>query len=209
MSNSIDDYLKYIYKQTIQEKIDLVPTSKVACFFSYTNQSVIEMCKKLEERNLVKYIPYKGVYLTKDGEKRAAYIIRAHRIWEVFLKEKLNYTWDEVHIEAENLEHAISPTLLEKIYDFIGKPKFCQHGNPIPDENGNIILDDSIRLIDCIKNKEYIIKRIEDIKEILVFFDKNKIKIGSSLILIDDDLVKINGYEYKLDKEFLNNIWVN
>ena len=94
------------------------------------------MLKKLDAEKLINYSPYKSISLTEKGEKIAVKIIRKHRLWETFLVEKLDFTWDEVHDIAEQLEHIKSPKLVNSLDKFLGYPKFDPHGDPIPNEDG-------------------------------------------------------------------------
>jgi DtxR family Mn-dependent transcriptional regulator len=102
-----------------------------------TAASVTDMLKRLAEKEFINYEKYKGVTLTTEGANAATALVRKHRIWEVFLCDKLGYSWDECHDLAEQLEHIKSVDLIERLDAFLGKPKFDPHGDPIPDRNGN------------------------------------------------------------------------
>jgi DtxR family Mn-dependent transcriptional regulator len=106
------------------------------------------MIKKLAEKGLVDYIKYQGVSLTANGRLAAIDIVRKHRLWEVFLVDKLNFKWDEVHDVAEELEHIKSVDLIERLDEFLGFPKSDPHGDPIPDKNGRFAKTQFIKLID-------------------------------------------------------------
>jgi DtxR family Mn-dependent transcriptional regulator len=100
--------------------------------------SVTDMLKKLAEKKLIHYEKYRGVFLTSKGEKVAIAVIRKHRLWEVFLTEKLKFRWDEVHDIAEQLEHIKSDELVKRLDEFLGRPRFDPHGDPIPDAKGQL-----------------------------------------------------------------------
>ena len=123
-----EDYLKLIYELTYEANQELTKPKRIAEVFNYTEQSVNEMIKKLLEKELVLFFPYKGVKLTDKGKHEAIGMIRIHRVLEVFLIEKLNYEWQDIHEEVENLEHAVSEELIERLNEYLGYPQFCPHG---------------------------------------------------------------------------------
>nr|WP_217903367.1 metal-dependent transcriptional regulator [Flectobacillus sp. BAB-3569] len=132
-----ENYLKIIYKLSAETDAD-ISTNAVAELTQTKAASVSDMLRKLSEKNLVNYQKYQGVRLTEAGEQVALKVIRKHRLWEVFLVEKLGFNWDEVHDIAEQLEHIDSEELVEKLDEFLGFPKFDPHGDPIPDPNGRM-----------------------------------------------------------------------
>lgn len=130
-----ENYLKAIYK--LQEANGLVvATSALAQVMEVHAPSVTDMLKRMAGKKLVTYQKSKGVKLTEKGRQVAVGIIRNHRLWEVFLVDKLGYKWDEVHDLAEQLEHIHSEDLTNKLDNFLGFPKADPHGDPIPDANG-------------------------------------------------------------------------
>lgn len=132
-----ENYLKIIYKLSAETDAD-ISTNAVAELTQTKAASVSDMLRKLSEKQLVNYQKYQGVRLTEAGEQVALKVIRKHRLWEVFLVEKLGFNWDEVHDIAEQLEHIDSEELVEKLDEFLGFPKFDPHGDPIPDPNGRM-----------------------------------------------------------------------
>lgn len=134
---SEENYIKTIYKLE-QGQPGPVLTSAIAGSLSTTAASVTDMIRKLSEKNLVEYERYKGVKMTRKGEKMALGIIRRHRLWEVFLEEKLHFRWDEVHEMADELEHVSSDELITRLEAYLGHPRFDPHGDPIPDKNGRV-----------------------------------------------------------------------
>lgn len=144
-----ENYLKCILHHSQQG--ELVSTNTIAGELGTSPASVTDMLKKLQKRQphpLVNYTPYRGVTLTDAGQKVALTIVRKHRLWEVFLVEKLNFSWDNVHDVAEQLEHIDSPELVRAIDQFLGYPKFDPHGDPIPTEDGLIETRDLYPLTD-------------------------------------------------------------
>ena len=136
-SQSEENYLKAIYHLGNQSQKG-VSTSDIANKLETKASSVSDMIKKLSDKKLVEYKKYYGVNLTKKGKLIAASVVRKHRLWEVFLVDKLNFTWDEVHDVAEQLEHIKSKKLMEELDSFLGFPKTDPHGDPIPDKDGNL-----------------------------------------------------------------------
>ncbi|MCU0429720.1 MAG: metal-dependent transcriptional regulator [Cytophagaceae bacterium] len=136
LSYTEENYLKAIYHlSALQEEVftnDLAESAQLSA------ASVTDMLKKLSVKKLVHYKPYKGVTLTESGTQVALQIIRKHRLWEVFLVEKLQLTWDQVHEIAEQLEHIQSPLLIERLDAFLDFPQYDPHGDPIPNEKGQL-----------------------------------------------------------------------
>ena len=134
LSPPIEDYLKTIY--LLREHGGEATTTAIAALLEVTPASVTGMIKKLAELKLVRHMPYQGVELTKSGEKIALEMVRHHRLLELFLMEALGYTWDEVHAEADVLEHVISEEFEERMAARLGQPVSDPHGHPIPAKDG-------------------------------------------------------------------------
>ncbi|WP_309067501.1 metal-dependent transcriptional regulator [Microbacterium sp.] len=145
-SPAIDDYLKTVYAHTEWQDAPITP-SVLAGKLGIAPSSVTEMVKKLSAQGLVAHEPYRAVRLTPEGERRALAMVRRHRLIETWLVEEHGYTWDEVHEEAEVLEHAISDRLLQKIDERLGHPRFDPHGDPIPDAAGLVDARESFVLL--------------------------------------------------------------
>jgi DtxR family transcriptional regulator, Mn-dependent transcriptional regulator len=143
---AIEDYLKAIY--TIQHQQGVVTTSLLGEQRGSKPGSGTGMIKKLAEMNLVQHTPYQGVLLTPAGERIALEVIRHHRLLELYLVEALGYSWDEVHEEAEKLEHHISEKLEARIAAHLGHPTFDPHGDPIPTLEGELPRSEDLRLAD-------------------------------------------------------------
>ncbi|MCL4839993.1 MAG: metal-dependent transcriptional regulator [Thermoanaerobaculia bacterium] len=133
---SAEDYLKHILK--LQEGEERVSTSALATSLSLADASVTEMLKKLAARGLVRYQPYQGVTLTEKGRGIAVRTLRRHRLWELFLVRHLGYSWDQIHEEAERLEHVTSEALETALDRALGSPQFDPHGDPIPSAEGRV-----------------------------------------------------------------------
>jgi len=136
ISSTEENYLKAIFE--LSDKMEgAVSTNSIAALMNTSAASVTDMLKRLTEKGFTLYEKYKGVRLSPSGEKVATQLIRKQRLWETFMVEKLNFSWDEVHPVAEQLEHIQSEQLIDRLDDFLGNPKFDPHGDPIPDKEGN------------------------------------------------------------------------
>jgi len=134
-----ENYLKAILRLSAPPEMS-VSTNAIAAHLVTSAASVTDMLKKLSDKELITYQRYKGAWLTEQGNKVATYLIRKHRLWEVFLVQTLGMTWDEVHDIAEELEHIQSDFLIERLDAFLGFPKFDPHGDPIPNAQGKYTL---------------------------------------------------------------------
>jgi DtxR family transcriptional regulator, Mn-dependent transcriptional regulator len=132
-----ENYLKAIYELTEAGKKS-TSTNDISAWMKIKPASVSDMLRKLGEKTVIDYRKYYGVHMTEEGKKLALRIIRKHRLWEVFLVEKLKFSWDEVAEVADELEHVQSPTLIQRLDEYLGFPKFDPHGDPIPDEFGDV-----------------------------------------------------------------------
>lgn len=145
LSLAEENYLKAIYHLSDDGAKDVL-TNELADSMNTKAASVTDMIKKLSTKELITYKKYYGVNVTSKGKSRALQVIRKHRLWETFLVQKLNFTWDEVHEIAEQLEHIRSPRLIEKLDEFLGFPTVDPHGDPIPDGKGKIKIKPQIPL---------------------------------------------------------------
>jgi DtxR family Mn-dependent transcriptional regulator len=147
LSSTEENYLKAIYKLAEKNK-KRVSTNAIAAELSTKAASVTDMLKRLSEKNLLVYKKYKGVNLTEGGRDFAMKLIRKHRLWEVFLVDKLGFGWDEVHEIAEQLEHIQSEELTARLDAFLNHPRFDPHGDPIPNAQGVFTLRSQFMLSD-------------------------------------------------------------
>lgn len=187
MNRATEDYIKLVYELTYESKQDLVTVLEISKKLDVSIQSANEMVKKLEKFKLLNFYPYKGVSLTEEGLKTAVRMIRSHRIWEVFLKTKLNVPWDEVHRHAELLEHSSLEEINKKLYEYLGSPKYCIHGNPIPSFDDEIPNFYSQSLNSFKTGDKVIIKRVLDIKDLLNYLDSINLKINDTIIIKSKD----------------------
>jgi DtxR family Mn-dependent transcriptional regulator len=187
MTFSEENYLKAIYHLNVNFDEE-ISTNAIAEKMDTKASSVTDMLKKLAEKGLVNYIKYQGVSLTNEGKLYAKMIVRKHRLWEVFLVDKLEFSWDEVHDVAEQLEHIKSEKLINKLDDFLGNPKEDPHGDPIPDANGMIIKVDKKLLSEIEIGQKVICVGVKDTSsEFLQYLDKQKIALGSAIEIISKE----------------------
>ncbi|NNG17434.1 MAG: metal-dependent transcriptional regulator [Gemmatimonadales bacterium] len=158
LSRSVEDYLKAIYRLALQASP--VATSDIAQALDLSAPSVSGMVKRLSEQGLLEHVPYKGVELTDRGRRAALGMLRRHRILETYLVEKLGFTWDSVHPEAERLEHAASESLIERMALTLGNPAFDPHGDPIPQADGSVAEVESMPLTEIPPNSTVEILRV-------------------------------------------------
>lgn len=176
-----ENYLKAIYK-LIEKHNDAISTNSIAEKINIKAASVTDMLKKLSDKKLINYQKYQGVTLTSKGEKVALNIIRKHRLWEMFLVEKLDFKWDEVHDVAEQLEHINSEKLTEQIDKFLNYPKIDPHGDPIPDSNGKLQIQKSQLLSKFKKSDSCIVTGVVDhSSSFLKYLDKFEMKLGNEI----------------------------
>lgn len=142
-SAAIEEYLETIYR--LSREAEPVPLSALAEWFGISPVSVNEMVRKMADRGLVSYEPYRGVSLTPQGRSRAETMVRRHRLWERLLTDVLDYPWDKVHDEACRLEHATSAELEKHLAAYLAGPRTCPHGMPLPGES-SAALDASLPL---------------------------------------------------------------
>ena len=179
--NSLKTLFKLESKQ--EKKVNNVALSKA---LDLNPATVLEMVRKMSERNLVEVLGDKTIRLTEKGKKKALQIIRRHRLWEVFLVERLDYKWNEVHDLAEQLEHIESDDLVKRLEIFLGSPSVDPHGDPIPDENGKMKKIKTQALTEApLKKKLTIVALGNSSDEFLKYLDKIGLTIGDTLVISD------------------------
>ncbi|HAH36005.1 MAG TPA: metal-dependent transcriptional regulator [Algoriphagus sp.] len=185
LTTAEENYLKAIYHLSDGGKKS-VSTNDVAGEMNTKPASVSDMLRKLGEKEVIEYRKYYGVNITDEGKKRALQTIRKHRLWEVFLVEKLNFAWDEVHEVAEELEHIQSPLLIQRLDAFLNYPKFDPHGDPIPDEFGDVRARPRIPLNEMELNQSGQIVAVKDSSAaFLRYLDKVGAYIGARIKVLD------------------------
>lgn len=160
LSPSVEDYLKAIYG--LCESGEAASTSAIAEALDIQPASVTGMVKRLAESRLLEHVPYRGVRLTKSGQREALRVLRRHRILETYLCERLGYSWDDVHGEAERLEHAASDALIERMAAALQFPRHDPHGAPIPTRAGDIESTDAVTLADARPGDRLRIRAVKD-----------------------------------------------
>ena len=160
LSSTVEDYLKHLYAEQVDAGGHLLPMGKLAQALGVTPGTATTMVKALADNGLVKYEPRDGVRLTAAGERHALNVIRRHRLVELFLVRELGLDWSEVHEEAEELEHAISDKVLDKIDALLGHPQFDPHGDPIPGAKGQLASTALKSLAECELHKPLRIARV-------------------------------------------------
>ena len=216
LSQTEENYIKTIFHIQNEKEGD-VSTNDIAESLNTSAASVSDMIKKLSSKKHINYVKYKGVTLTNKGKSQAITIIRKHRLWEVFLVQKLQFNWDEVHDVAEELEHIQSPLLIKRLDDFLGFPKHDPHGDPIPNEKGEMDRSPKILLIDFAINKESSVIGVKDSDtKFLQYLDKIGISIGCRIKIEEkieyDESLEISINDTKkcvISKEVSKNIYVN
>lgn len=157
---AIEDYLKAIYK--LSHEGSRVTTNAIAQSLGISAASVTNMVKKLGAFGFVRYRSYQGVEMLPAGRRVALEVIRHHRLIELFLHETLGYAWDDVHEEAERLEHFISEKFEEKIFEVLGRPQFDPHGDPIPSKSGQMVKSSAVALANAKVGERHCIERVSD-----------------------------------------------
>jgi len=215
LSQTEENYLKAIFSIS-QDSNKSVSTNNIAEKLHTKASSVTDMIKKLSEKGLIDYKKYQGASLTEKGRKRAIKIVRKHRLWEVFLVEKLDFNWGEVHEIAEQLEHIKSDELTERLDKFLKYPTKDPHGDPIPDSMGNIPSKNAILLSNAEQNNTYNVASVKDnSRSFLQFLEKHSITIDSQFTILekfefDDSItIKLNNKELTLSKKVCSNMYVN
>lgn len=213
---SEENYLKAIFRLS-QKPGEKISATAIAEMLGNNAASVIDMIRKLSDKQLIEYDKKKGVRLTPQGLKDSILIIRKHRLWEVFLLEKLGYQWDEIHDIAEELEHINDATLADRLDKFLGFPEHDPHGDPIPKANGKLPKAYTTCLADV---KNGTICRVAAVRDtsnaFLQYLEKLGIGINSQIQIIekisyDGSLViKINnGENVTVSQKFSENILIS
>lgn len=213
LSYTEENYLKAIY--SITKGLDEgAATTKISELLSTRASSATDMIKRLSEKGLVNYKKYQGAKLTPDGLQTALKVIRKHRLWEVFLVDKLQFRWDEVHDIAEQLEHIQSSELTKRLDAFLGFPEYDPHGDPIPKADGSYPQDKRVELIHCPVGLKGTIQGVkDDSTAFLKYLEKVGIELGSEVKIIsvydfDQSMeVEINGKAIQLSKKVCNNLY--
>lgn len=218
-SQALEDYLKIIYKlEEINAESEIekgISTSAIAERLSISQASVSNMLKKLSEKQLIEYAPYYGVTLTDQGRKIALKMLRRHRVLELYLVERLGYQWDEVDAEAEVLEHAVSDRLVNRMWEELGRPTQDPHGSPIPDQDGNMVLQAMVSLCDVSADAPHQVVRIQNRtpEELRYLFSVGLVK-GAQVKVFEKApfegplSIEVDGAKFALDFRLAQSIFV-
>ncbi|TCZ74122.1 metal-dependent transcriptional regulator [Flaviaesturariibacter aridisoli] len=179
-----ENYLKAIYK--LQQKGGKVNNIALSRYLDLNPASVLEMVRKMNEKGLVQAQPDKSIALSRGGERRALAIIRRHRLWEVFLVDRLGYQWHEVHHLAEQLEHIDSDDLVDRLEAFLKFPLVDPHGDPIPDKNGRVPESNAVPLTEAAVGRSYVIRSFADTDDsFLDYLGKLQLRPGTRIKLLE------------------------
>jgi len=183
-SSTVENYLKNILIVSLETKSSVVSMGKIAQGLSVTPGTATTMIKNMAADGWISYFPRKGVRLTRKGRKSAMSMLRRHRLLETFLVETLGLDWSEIHVEAEELEHAISEKVLEKLDEFLGRPRTDPHGHPIPTKGGHIYRANSKTLFLCKAGMKVRIDSIIDQESDFLRFARSKKLIPGNEVTI-------------------------
>ncbi|MGB1075124.1 MAG: metal-dependent transcriptional regulator [Flavobacteriales bacterium] len=215
-TNSKENYLKAVLKLE-GEAGEAVTTNSLAHLLKMRPASVTGMVRGLAEAGWVEYEAYRGVNLTQQGREIAVDIVRKHRLWEVFLVEKLGFGWESVHELAEQLEHVDAPELVNRLDEYLGQPAFDPHGDPIPTASGAIRDERKLaRLVDLDAGKSGVVKGVVDSGDaFLAHLNVLGIRIGSTLKVLNRfpfdgsvELLLESSNRQICSREVVQNLWV-
>lgn len=208
-SPAVDDYLKTIYHHTEWQSAHITP-SQLAAELGLAPSSVTEMVQKLAAQGLVTHRPYGPIALSDAGEKRAAAIIRRHRLIETWLVSEFGYAWDEVHDEAEVLEHAISDRLLEGIDERLGRPRFDPHGDAIPDAAGRVDRAPFVLLAQAPAGHVGRVLRVSDRDpELLRAVEAAGVSVGALVSVADASTLRLDEVDVALPAAAGDAVWLS
>jgi DtxR family Mn-dependent transcriptional regulator len=214
-SLTVENYVKTIFQICFAQSGRPAATGQLAAALNVSPGTVTSMLKTLSESGLATYAPYEGVRLTAAGSALALRVVRRHRLIELFLAKTLSLTWDEVHEEAEHMEHAVSDRLVDRIDVFLGYPQFDPHGDPIPRADGTLDTPASRTLAQCQPGVRFRLARVIDQSpEFLRFLTDSGLPLGTHGEVIanqagaDMVTVAVNGQTTELGREAAENILV-
>lgn len=188
-SLTIENYVKMIYQICTSGRVDCASTGELATALNISPGSVTSMLKTLHETGLANYKPYEGVQLTASGKTLALRVLRRHRLIELFLVKTLDLSWDEVHEEAENMEHAVSDLLIDRIDQYLGLPPTDPHGDPIPRADGTVPTAAAQPLIELdVESTFHLIRVIDQTPEFLRYLSDTGLTPGTRGTVTDNQL---------------------
>ena len=214
-SLTVENYVKTIYLLAHGASAAEVATGQIAASLDVLPGTVTSMLKTLDESNLATYTPYEGVRLTTAGRALALRVLRRHRLIEQFLSQTLNLTWDEVHEEAEHMEHAVSDALVDRIDAYLGYPSTDPHGDPIPQADGTVAAAADRPLAQCQPGERFLVARVIDQSpEFLRYLSQAGLEIGVRGSLVSNDstqdrlTIRLTGGDRTLSREAAGKLMV-
>ncbi len=215
VSATEENYLKALLKLTFESEVNEAGTNELAGLLALKPATVNDMLKKLKEKQLVEYEKYGKITLSPQGKKIAIEVLRKHRLWETFLYKKLNFTWDEVHEVAEQLEHIQSVKLIDKLDEFLGFPEFDPHGEPIPDSKGEMKQNIKNNLSEVKAGNSCRMVSVKDnSSSFLQYVDKVGLAINSQIRVVSKQeydalmVIDVGGKTSIVSQKFAENIYV-
>jgi len=187
LTTTEENYLKEIFKLSAKSPAgSFIHTNDIAHSVDTKAASVTDMIKKLDQKKYLDYTAYKGVVLTQAGTEAAKKLIRRHRLWEVFLLEKLKFKWDEVHEMAEQLEHVQSDELTNRLEEYLDFPRFDPHGDPIPDKDGNVVEMVQQNLSElAVGDKAILVRLNQDSDDFLKYLDSVGLTLKTAIEVLE------------------------
>jgi DtxR family Mn-dependent transcriptional regulator len=214
-SLTVENYVKTIYVLAQKASAAEVATGQIAAALGVLPGTVTSMLKTLDESNLATYTPYEGVRLTAAGRALALRVLRRHRLIEQFLSQTLNLTWDEVHEEAEHMEHAVSDALVDRIDAFLGHPTTDPHGDPIPQADGSMAAAADRPLSQCKPGEKFRVARVVDQSPtFLRSLTESGLEIDSQGLVASNELsqntvtIRLEGQDRRLSRDAAAKIMV-
>lgn len=211
----VEDYVKTIFHHT-EWQPEPITSSVLAARLGLAASSVTEMVKKLAASGLVSHVPYGAITLTDEGRALAVSMVRRHRLIETWLVETFGYAWDEVHDEAEVLEHAVSDRLLDRIDALLGHPVRDPHGDPIPRADGEVVVQDAVVLSSADAGHRGTVVRISDRDPALLrYLEERGFRLDAPVEVVGQEpfggalAVRVSGAEHALGDEAAASVWVS
>ncbi len=215
LSYTEENYLKALLKISFDKGVEEVGTNELASTLAIKPATANDMLKKLKEKELVEYEKYGKISLTVEGRKNAIDVLRKHRLWETFLYEKLEFSWDEVHEVAEQLEHIHSEKLVDKLDKFLEYPEFDPHGDPIPNKKGELKVQFKKTLSDVAVGSSCKMVAVKDnSSSFLQYVVKVGLGINNEIVVLSKQeydaimVIEVNGVKSSVSQKFAENIFV-
>lgn len=214
-TNTVENYVKAIYQISAADHAPLASTGDVARRLGVTPGSVTAMLQRLDDAGLASYQAHRGVRLTDEGEQLALRVLRRHRLIELFLARTLSMAWDEIHEEAERIEHAASDRLVDRIDKFLDFPECDPHGDPIPNADGTLRSERGEPLAECQRQTRFVLKRVLDQSpEFLRFLSHGGFGVGDTAVVVENHpsagalTIEVGGQQLSLSRDHAEKLLV-